>query len=185
MSYWLLLLSGHLGLCWWRPEKSEYSKPAASVTLPSRAVAAFHTKASSPCSPLIQQCVIHFSLVNSSSGCLFSFSHGSSLWKKKAQNSKNWPILLLGHLELENWYPYSCGYSSQQSTQIKPKFSKSIRFFHKTTWWTLNLLTGNLCFSSMDSLKGLKTTFLISVICFPRCHFSFVKWRSAHVAGTT
>lgn len=90
---------------------------------------------------------------------LFSSSHASSLWKKKAQNSKNWPFLLLGHLEVENCCHYSCGYWSQQSTQIKPKFSKSIRFFHKTTWWTLNLLTGNSCFSSMDSLRDLKTTF--------------------------
>lgn len=154
--WWVIdcpLLSGHSGLCWWSTEKGEYSKPAESVTCPSKAVAAFHTKDSSPCSPLIQQGVMHFSVVNSSSGCFLFF------WKKKAQNSKNWPFLLLGHLELENCCHYSCGYWSQQNIKIKPKFSRSIRFFHKTTWFTLNLLTGNLCFSSMDSLKGFKTTF--------------------------
>lgn len=88
---------------------------------------------------------------------IFSFppSPGSSLWKKKAQNSKNWPFLLLGHLELENCYHFTYGYWHQ----IKPEFSKSTRFFHKTAWQTLNLLTENFCSSPMDSLKGLKTTF--------------------------
>lgn len=135
--WWVIdcpLLSGHLGLHWWSTQKSKYSNPAASVTCPSRAVAGFHIKDSSPCSPLIQQCVMHFNAVNSSSGCFFSSSHGSSLWKKKAQNSKNWPFLLLGHLQLGNCYHFSYGHWSQGSIQIKPKFSKSIRFFHKTTW---------------------------------------------------